>query len=291
MARHRTAEEKRELGERARALRAAGRSQREIIAELHVGEDLLRQLLAGTEVPDSLRRPRAKDQVRALAMEMRLAGRTYDEISTTLAVSKSSCSLWLRHLPRPEDDPVRRAAAQERRLEAQRARARRDNAERDAEGDLLAAVAGASLQEVDARDLMIAFAISYWCEGAKRKPWTRTERLTWVNSDPALVRLFLEGLRLLGVTDDRISCQVHIHESGNEPSARAWWEQVTDLPSECFRPSTLKRHNPRTVRRNVAEEYRGCLAIRVRRSRELYLIVRGLVEGLTSLPRVPTVAT
>ena len=290
MARHRTPEEKRELGERARALRAAGRSQREIIAELRVGEDLLRQLLAGTEVPDSLRRPRAKDELRAKAVELRLAGRTYDEIAAELGVSKSSCSLWLRDLPRPEEDPERRAASQERRLQALRARAARGNAERDAEGDLIAATAGGALLEVGARDLVVAFAISYWCEGAKRKPWSRQERLAWMNSDPDLVRLFLEGLRLLGVTDDRLSCQVHIHESGDEPAARRWWQEVTGLPPECFRPSTIKRHNPVTVRKNVAEAYRGCLGIRVLRSRELYLVVRGIVEGLATLPRAPAVA-
>lgn len=101
MGRHRTAEEKRELGERAREMRAAGRSRREIQAELHIGDDLAGVLLAGTEVPDALRRPRAKDDVRAEAVRMRLRGRTYDDIALDLGVSKSSLSSWLRDLPVP----------------------------------------------------------------------------------------------------------------------------------------------------------------------------------------------
>lgn len=290
MARHRTPEEKRALAEQARALRAAGRSQREIIAELHIGDDLARQFLRDVPVPDSLRRPRAKDDLRAAAVSLRAMGKTYDEISAELGVSKSSCSLWLRGLPRPASDPVRRALGEQRRLEAVRERARRGNAARDAEGDRVATLASASLVDVDSRDILIAFAISYWCEGSKRKPWSRQECVRWVNSDPVLVRLFLEGLRLLGVNEDRLACQIQIHETADEPAARRWWIERSGLPEECFRPSVLKRHNPKTVRKNVDAGYHGCLCIRVRRSRELYLVIRGLIEGLADLPRAVAVA-
>lgn len=124
MARHRTPEEKRELAERARAMHAAGRSRREIQRELGIGDDLAGQLLDGTEVPDALRRPRAKDEVRAEAVRMRRSGRTYDDIALDLGVSKSSLSLWLRAVPvsaedgasefaamLPDDEPPVRAAA------------------------------------------------------------------------------------------------------------------------------------------------------------------------------------
>lgn len=288
--RHRTPQEEQQLGEKARAMRAEGRSRREIKAELHVGEDLLGRLLAGTAVPTSLTRARAKDGLRDRAVELRLGGRTYDEIAHELGVSKASCSLWLRDLPRPEDDPGHRAAAEARRIAAARARAARDTARRDVEGDAVAGAAAAWIGPVDERDLRIAFAVSYWCEGAKRKPWSRGERISWMNSDPVLVRLFLEGLRLFGVGDERIACQLQLHESADEAAATAFWRRETGLPASCFRPTVLKRHNPRTVRKNVGGEYHGCLGVRVRRSRDLYLVVRGLVEGLAAAPRTPSVA-
>ncbi|MCY7366125.1 MAG: hypothetical protein LH469_12555 [Frankiaceae bacterium] len=99
MGRHRMQEEKRELGERAREMRAAGRSRREIQAELGIGDDLVGAFLAGTELPDALRRPRAKDDVREVARQLRVAGGTYDAIALELGVSKSTLSLWLRDLP------------------------------------------------------------------------------------------------------------------------------------------------------------------------------------------------
>jgi DNA-binding CsgD family transcriptional regulator len=287
VARHRTPEERRELGERARALRAEGRSQREILRELRVGEDLLRQLLRGIEVPDALRRPRAKDEVRARAVELRLAGRTYDEIANELGVSKSSCSLWLRDLPHPEDDPVRKAEAQARRTEALRTRALRDRGERDRRRAGIVDAASWSVGQVSARDLVLAAALSYWCEGSKAKPWNRTPNVQWMNSDPMLVRLFLEGLRVMGVPTGALVPRLHIHETADEPAARQWWAEQTGLPVESFRRSTIKRHKPKPGRHNTGDRYRGCLCVTIAGGRTLYDSFEGVVSGLAHAERAP----
>lgn len=286
MGRHRTQEEKRELGEHARQMRAAGRSRREIQAELGIGDDLAKALLAGTAVPESLRRSRAKDELRAEAVELRRQGATYDQIAAALGVSKSSCSLWLRDLPRPEPDPAATSAAQERRVAALRARARRDMDDRDAAGRQMSTDVAASLGVITSRDLVLAMAISYWCEGAKCKPWNRQKVVQWMNSDPVLVRLFLEGIDLIGIARDRLSLRVHIHENGDEPAARAYWSERTGVPIEQFRRSTIKRHNPRTVRQNTGEGYQGCLCVTVLQSRALYEVMDGLVRGLAMGPRL-----
>ena len=102
MGRHRTPEEKRELEQRARELRAQGRSRREIQAELAIGDDLATAFLQGVPLPDSLTRPRAKDDAREAAIALRAAGSTYDQIAAELGVSKSTCSLWLSDVPHPQ---------------------------------------------------------------------------------------------------------------------------------------------------------------------------------------------
>jgi hypothetical protein len=53
-----------------------------------------------------------------------------------------------------------------------------------------------------------------------------------------------------------------------------------------FARATLKRHNPKTVRRNVNEHYHGCLVVTVRQSGRLYDEVDGawrrIVDGARS---------
>lgn len=266
---------------RVRALRAAGMSRPQIKRELGIGSATLQQALLDGREPAPRREWKRDPAVRARAVEMRLAGATYPEIAETLDISRSTCSLWLRHLPAPQADPTRRAALEARRLAALRVRLRQQREARDAQRDEVAAAAASRVGEVTTRDLVLAAALSYWCEGSKRKPWNRNVSVTWLNSDPFLVLLFLEGLAVLGVRDEQLRFRVQIHESADEPAARRWWADVVGVPVDRFGRSTLKRHNPRTIRKNVGAEYHGCLSVSVVQSGDLYDRLRGVVAGLT----------
>lgn len=241
MGRHRTAQEKVELGEKAREMREAGRSRREISAELQISDGLLGELTRETSPPDPLLRVRAKDELRARARELREQGWTYPRIAKELGVSRSSCSLWLRDMDHPEPS----VEGQERRTAAIRASAAREQERREKEREELKQAVAESLGVITSRDLVLALAMSYWCEGAKDKPYARREHLQWLNSDPVLVRLYLEGLRLLDVQDHRIRMRLHIHESADEAAALDWWARELGWPRDGFERTTFKRHNPR----------------------------------------------
>ena len=148
-------------------------------------------------MPDWTRRPQAKDADRSAARDLRRAGLAYDEIAARLHVSKSSVSLWVRDLPHPPRQP-RTAAAEARRREAHTrhyADLRGVKAiRREHEVDAIATVLGPP----SLRELLIAGAVAYWAEGSKRKPWRR-RRVTFINSDPDMVRLFLDFLCSHGV--------------------------------------------------------------------------------------------
>jgi hypothetical protein len=49
----------------------------------------------------------------------------------------------------------------------------------------------------------------------------------------------------------------------------------TEASPDQFLTPALKRHNPKTVRKNVGENYHGCLRIDVYRGADLY----GKIEG------------
>jgi hypothetical protein len=79
-----------------------------------------------------------------------------------------------------------------------------------------------------------------------------------------------------------------IHESADvEAATRYWAEVVGAAPSDFGKPS-LKRHNPKTVRKNTGEAYVGCLVVRVLQGRQLYQqiegIWRGIVAGAVPIP-------
>lgn len=99
-----------------------------------------------------------------------------------------------------------------------------------------------------------------------------------MNSDLMLVKLFIEGLRILGVSDDRIRLRLQIHETADEEDARRWWAEQLGRKADDFMRSTIKRHQPKTVRKNVGEDYHGCLTVTVLQSRTLYQLLDGFVH-------------
>lgn len=130
--------------------------------------------------------------------------------------------------------------------------------------------------------------VAYWAEGCKNKPGQQRRVMKFINSDPAMVILFLRWLDLLGVPRDAATFRVAIHETADLPAALRFWSGVVGVPSSRFKRSTLKRHNPKTVRKNVGADYHGCLRVEVRKSTDLNSQVQGWFAGIVAnLPAAP----
>lgn len=265
----RTLQDRTQLREEAIALRLAGKSVREIKDALGpVGNRTLGAALKGTAPAAWTLRPNAKDDLRERARELRTQGLSYNEIVARLGVSKSSVSLWVRDIPCPERF---RYVHNERRQEG----LRKYNEARTAGHMAETEAAAAEIGNLTDRELLIAGAIAYWCEGAKSKPNRKANRVVFINSDPGLTRFFLLFLDVAGVNRDDWVLRVHIHENADAEAAQQFWLGVTGAHPSQFRSPTLKRHNPKTPRTNVGEDYHGCLRIDVRRSAALYRRIEG----------------
>ncbi|MGW4728046.1 hypothetical protein ACWEQC_02385 [Streptomyces shenzhenensis] len=269
------------LREQAVALRRGGHSLRQIRDELKIfNNDILNQLVKGEPPPEWTKRPRAKDDLRERARELRRQGWTYDQIEAELGCSRSSVSLWVRDLPKPERTRSREQAAAIARKgwEAKLLI-------RDAERQRTKETARKSIGDLSPRELFLAGVVLYWAEGAKDKPYSRRERLQFINSDPNVINLFLRWLEVLGVGPERLRFRVSIHESANVTDAEEFWAGLVGVEPSAFQKATLKKHNPKTSRKNISEAYRGCLIIYVLRSADLYRRVEGAWYGIVDSAR------
>lgn len=264
------------LRAQAVALRREGLSRRQIRDRLNVdNNDLLNRLLQGEPAPEWTKRPRAKDDVRAKARELRLQGMTYDQIQVELGCSKGSISLWVRDLPKPERRRTREESSAIGRRGWEATLQRRD-AERQAQKQRAMDGVGAMTD----RELFLLGVGLYWAEGTKSKPYRTQERVTFVNSDPGMIEVFLAWLRLLRVDDDRLRFHVLIHETADVAGAERFWADLTGARTAAFGKTSIKKHIPKTNRKNVGENYHGCLAVRVLQSAELYRRIEGSWYGI-----------
>jgi transposase len=267
-----------ELRQQAIALRRAGKSRREIKEILGVGNSTLDPALRGEPPPLWTLRPRAKDELHARARELRAGGATYDEIAAKLGVSKGSVSLWVRDMPRR--GRISYEEFRKRNAEGVSKYWATEHARREAQRQDISDRAAAEIGALSDREVLIAGAIAYWCEGAKTKPHRREDRVTFINSDPKLITFFLRFLAVAGIAPDELICRVYIHETADVAAAQQFWQAVTGLKPEQFRRPTLKRHNPKTVRKNTGDDYHGCLVIKVRRSCSLYRQIDGWASAV-----------
>ncbi|MFE0513757.1 hypothetical protein [Streptomyces sp. NPDC058964] len=264
------------LRERAVALRRGGYSLRQIRDELKIfNNDILNQLVKGEPPPEWTKRPRAKDGLRERARELRLQGWTYDRIEAELECSRSSVSLWVRDLPKPE----RRAPAEQAGLAA-RKRREHEPAVRDEERRQTKAAAGAAVGKLSDRELFLLGVALYWAEGGKDKPYARRENVAFINSDPDMIRVFLAWLDLLGIERERLRFSVMIHETADVAGAEQYWADLVGADGASFNKTTIKKHNAKTVRKNVGDAYRGCLVVKVLKGAHLYRRIEGSWYGI-----------
>lgn len=164
----------------ARQLRRRGRTYDEIARELGVAKSTcsvwLRDLphpepgaLPALPLPDGplLSGP----QRRARARQMRAAGALLREVAAELDVTVSTASAWCAGLPAP--GRARHGGDAEHARRMAEARWAPYRAQRDARRHRVHEEAAAELGPVTPRDLLLALAVSYWCEGGKAKRGTR----------------------------------------------------------------------------------------------------------------------
>ncbi|MEU4168668.1 hypothetical protein AB0F46_17555 [Streptomyces sp. NPDC026665] len=264
------------LREQAVTLRRAGLSRRQIRDRLHLyNNDILNRLLEGEPPPDWTRRPQAKDDLRARARELRLQGWTYDRIQLELGCSKSSISLWVRDLPKPD----RRDSVEQAKL-AGRKRWDHELAVRDEERRRTKTAAANEIGTMTDRELFMTGVALYWAEGCKDKPYARRESVQFVNSDPGVIRVFLAWLDLLGVERERLRYRVMIHLTADTKGAERYWADLAGVDMSQLQRTTIKKHNPKTTRKNVGENYRGCFVIGVLQGADLYRRIEGWWSGM-----------
>lgn len=270
--------ERQRLIARCRLLRRTGKTYDEIRAALgvQVNDDQLKAWLRGIPRPAETRRSHRLDDMRRECRRLRSEGLSHSQISAKTGASKGSISPWVRDVriarPFPEAERPQNAALRARAREHAQFRARRRDVDH--------AIATASIGPLDDRELFLAGVALYWAEGSKSKSYALRERVTFVNSDPTIVAVFMRWLSLLGVPPERCRFRVAIHETADVGRAHQYWAGVLGIAPERFQSPTIKRHRPATNRLNCGDGYHGCVTIGVLRSAELYRSVAGWWAGL-----------
>ena len=182
--------------------------------------------------------------VRARALKLRLAGKSYNEIGNALGVPKSTLSGWFKHVVLSDTARARLALRsnigtatliKRNKMQTHRAEQRAREAR---------SLAKEKVPALTKRDLLIIGAVLYWAEGYKRLhirdgKERMSHTISFVNADPAMIKTFLRFLReVLEVSINEIHLTMRLYPHINEESARKYWMKITGLPSSRFHRTT-----------------------------------------------------
>lgn len=214
------------------------------------------------------------------AILLRKQGKTYGEILKEVPVAKSTLSLWLREvgLSKPQ---VQRITEKKRASQLKGAKARRD--ERVRSSNEIFERSEKEVGIISPRELWLMGTMLYWAEGSKEKDWGHSQGVQFINSDSKMIVVFIRWLLdILYISPENIIFRISIHENSVNKidEVKSFWSTVTGFPLECFDRVQYKRHNPKTIRKNIGNMYNGCLCISVKKSTNLLRQITGWTRGV-----------
>jgi transposase-like protein len=177
---------------------------------------------------------KTKAQEKEQAIRLRSEGKSVNEIAKELGVAKSSVSVWVREivLTQEQKDRINKLSPRfpDLRAKANRQRAFEQRSEYQSKG----------ADKCDNASLLfIAGCMLYWGEGGKNRNAVRL-----ANSDPALLKLFLQFLRLeFNIKDDEITLRLVCYSNNglSVEEMRDFWLNSLNLPISCMRQIVVDR--------------------------------------------------
>ncbi len=218
----------------------------------------------------------ASYQARIKAREMRKKGMSLGAISKSLAVSKSSVSLWCRDIILTCEqvnfltEKVTRAGLTGRMKGAEMNRKKkRDNI------DQIRRLAEKEIGKISQRDLLMIGTALYWGEGCKNG-----SRLIFVNSDPEMIKIMYRFFReILHVPKELFQPTVQINEI-HKPRIKKvlkFWSFLLDLPLDQFGNTYYIKTVSKKVYDNY-DSYYGILRLKIGKGSNLQYKILGSID-------------
>jgi hypothetical protein len=216
-----------------------------------------------------------KTELKNKAINLRRSGLSYTEILKQIPVAKSTLSLWLQDVGLSKKQKQRltekKLASARRGGEARR----RQRIERTIQ---IKTEAKREAKELIRNPLWMVGTILYWGEGSKEKEWRPHEKVKFSNMDANSHKIFIKWLmEFCNVDKKDITYSLYIHRTANFKKAKSFWAETLNINADNLRVY-FKNSNPKTIRKNINDNYSGLLSTEVNKSVMLNRRIAGWIE-------------
>lgn len=181
------------------------------------------------------------------ALELRKRGWSYSAIKKELGISKSTASMWLRHLPLSHQQLDKLLFHNEHRIECFRATMARKR-----EAAFLSALREqqSKIGTLSDRDIYLCGLALHWGEGSK----TKYSELIFSNTDNRMIKFYLVWLqRGIGYPLDKVKIKLHLYKDMSIENEVKYWSRITGISLDHF----VKPYIKKTTLRGITYKTRG----------------------------------
>ena len=217
------------------------------------------------------------------AINLRLSGKSYGEIQKSLGItSKGTLSYWFKDLRLSSDA---RKLLETKILDAKKRGLFKFNKERTLliknEHQQILIQSQKEIPKLSKTDFLILGTALYWGEGTTREKQRGYQIVSFTNSDPKMIKIFMIYLRkILNVPENKIKPGIHIYPNLDREKTRRFWSLITNIPKERFYIFQNVSRASKHIRPENFLPY-GTLNIRVN-DRRLFNRIKGHIAGIIS---------
>lgn len=217
-----------------------------------------------------------KLQEKNTAIKLRKEGLSYTEIRKTVKVSKSTLSIWCRHIALDSQ--------QEKRLNkvkmdgAMRGRlvgAKKQQLKRIEMTNDLIKSGKERVGKLTQNEFFIAGASLYLGDGMKGD-----KSVGFTNANPRLIRFMMRWFReFCDIPESSYRGAIWLHPGLDEKKAKLFWSKISGIPLEKFHKTyiTVDKSNSRKIRKNI-HKY-GIFSVRASVAK-IQREIKGYMEGI-----------
>jgi hypothetical protein len=169
------------------------------------------------------------------AIKLRKKGKSYGEIVRAINISKNSVSRWCKNLTLPlfaqkilekKNNQNKKILIKYNQLKSKKAQAEH----RKIKGN-----AAKRIHSLSKYELLLVGTALYWGEGWKKET-QRAHSITFVNSDPEMIKLFLRfAQEILQIPKDQLHISIRVHPNINKKEVINFWSRVTNISKKHLR--------------------------------------------------------
>ena len=211
-------------------------------------------------------------------IKLRKKGKSYREIAKIANISKNLVSKWCKNLKlsvsaqkilEKKSNYPKELFAKYNRLKSAKAQIEHQKIKKEA---------ASQIRPLSRYELILVGSALYWGEGYKKEN-PRASRINFANSDPAMVKLFLDFIRKnFRVPENKFKVSIRIYPNINKEEAVDFWSKITKIPKERFGVTEQISRASRGKRPKNSLPY-GTLSLTINDYRKFFQI-KGWIDGL-----------